>query len=81
MRTYAPRVPIATVAREDLTSAITSNGKVEPISPFTARAQFPTFVNKVLASEGQPVRAGQVILTLDASDVRSQLAQAHSRLA
>jgi HlyD family secretion protein len=79
-RGQAPEVPIAKVSREDLASAITSNGKVEPISPFTARAQFPTFVSKVMATEGQPVRRGQIILILDDADTKSQLAQARGDL-
>ena len=68
------------VAREDLSATITSNGKVEPISPTVARAEFPAFVDKVTATEGQSVRRGQVILTLNAADVRSQLAQARADL-
>lgn len=75
-RGKAPAVPIIKVSREDLTSSITSNGKVEPISPVTARAQFPTFVDKVMATEGQSVHRGQPILSLNAGDIRSQLAQA-----
>ncbi len=39
----APQVQIVSVTREDLTASITGNGKVEPISPTVARAQFPTF--------------------------------------
>jgi len=78
--TRPPRVEVTSVTREDLTSTITSNGKVEPISPTTARAEFPTFVDKVMATEGQPVHRGQVILTLDAADVRAQLAQARNDL-
>ena len=79
-RGQAPAVPIVSVAREDLSASISSNGKVEPITATVARAQFPTFVEKLLASEGQAVRRGQVILTLDAADVRAQLAQARAAL-
>src|ERR1700693_2981679 len=80
LRGPAPLIQVVTVTREDLTSTITSNGKVEPISPDVARAQFPTFVVAVKAAEGQTVRRGQVILTLDRSDIRSQLAQARGDL-
>jgi HlyD family secretion protein len=80
LRRQAPAVAVVTVAREDLSATITSNGKVEPISPTVAHAEFPTFVDKVMATEGQAVRRGQVILTLDAADMRSQLAQARSEL-
>ncbi|MBZ5694598.1 MAG: efflux RND transporter periplasmic adaptor subunit [Acidobacteriia bacterium] len=80
VRRQAPLVPVVGLSREDLSATITSNGKVEPISATVARAEFPTFVDKVKAVEGQAVRRGQVILTLDAADVRSQLAQARASL-
>jgi HlyD family secretion protein len=76
----APAVPVVQITRENLSVNITSNGKVEPISPDIARAQFPSFVTKVLAVEGQSVHRGQLILTLDSTDVRSQLAQAQADL-
>ncbi|MGH9713966.1 MAG: efflux RND transporter periplasmic adaptor subunit [Candidatus Acidiferrales bacterium] len=79
-RGQAPAVPVVNIGREDLTASISSNGKVEPITATVARAQFPTFVEKVLASEGQPVHRGQLILTLEAADARAQLSQAHASL-
>lgn len=80
LRRHAPLVPVVEVMREDLNVSITSNGKVEPISADVARAEFPTFVNKVMATEGQAMRRGQIILTLDAADIRSQFAQARANL-
>jgi len=80
LRRQAPEVTVVHVAREDLSATITSNGKVEPLSPYIAHAEFPTFVDKVMATEGQAVHRGQLILTLDAADVRSQLAQARADL-
>lgn len=80
MHRKVPVVPIAQVTREDLLFSITSNGKVEPIDPQIARAEFQTFVDKVMATEGQAVRRGETILTLDSADVRSQLAQARANL-
>jgi len=78
LRSQPPVVPVVTVTREDLDVDITSNGKVEPISPAVAHAEFPTFVKKVMTAEGQTVHRGEVILTLDAADIRSQLAQARA---
>jgi len=75
-----PQVRIATATREDLTASITSNGKVEPISPTVARAEFSTFVEKLMAAEGQSIRRGQPILALGVADVRSQLDQARANL-
>jgi HlyD family secretion protein len=68
------------VTREDLTASITGNGKVEPSAPTVAPAQFPTIVADVKATEGQSVRKGQLILSLDAADVRAQLSQARADL-
>jgi HlyD family secretion protein len=79
-RRQPPMVPVVSVAREDLSVAIASNGKVEPLFPTVAHAEFPTFVEKVVATAGQAVRRGQVILTLDAAEIRSQLAQARADL-
>lgn len=76
----APLVQIVSVTREDLTASITGNGKVEPISPTVARAQFPTFVADVKASEGQSARKGQLLLSLDVADERAQLSQARGDL-
>jgi HlyD family secretion protein len=77
--------PVAKIAatqpvRQNITSSISSNGKVEPIAPFTVSAQLDTFVQKVHASEGQNVKKGQLLLELDVRDVSAQLAAAKSRL-
>jgi len=73
-------VQVVRVMRQDLSETITSNGKVEPVAPTVAHAEFPTFVSKVLAAEGQALHRGQPILALDVSDVQAQLAQARASL-
>ena len=80
VRKSPPGVPMVDVTRADVSQTITSNGSIEPIDPYVARAQFPTFVSKVAASEGETVHRGQLILTLDASDVQTQLAQSRADL-
>src|SRR5579862_9055541 len=79
------REPVAKIAavmpvRDNLVSSISSNGKVEPISPFVVRAQLETFVEKVLATEGQQVKKGQLLLELNVKDASALLAQARARL-
>ena len=59
------RVVVADVSRENLSSVVSSNGKVEPITPQSLRASFPTFVDRVYVAEGQQVRRGQLIFELD----------------
>jgi HlyD family secretion protein len=79
------RQPVAKISavkpfRQNIVSFITSNGKVEPIAPFSIRAQLDTFVEKVSVSEGQNVKKGQLLLELNVKDAAAQLANAKSKL-
>jgi HlyD family secretion protein len=79
------RKPVPTVSgvmpvRENLISSISSNGKVEPVEPFVMRAKLDTFVEKVHATEGQPVKKGQLLLELNVKDAAAQLAEARAKL-
>src|SRR6266567_1497296 len=79
-RKPVPKISAVTPMRENLVSSISSNGKVEPISPFVMRAQLDTFVEKVRVAEGQTVKKGQVILELDVKDAAARLAEAKAKL-
>src|SRR5215472_2443003 len=61
-RKPAPKISAVAPMRENLTSSISSNGKVEPIGPSVMRAQLDTLVMKVLVSEGQAVKKGQLLM-------------------
>jgi HlyD family secretion protein len=80
-RQQAPSVSAVRVTREALKAWISSNGKVEPIQPSALRAQMDAFVQKVAAVEGQGVKRDQLLLELDATDARAQLAKARADLA
>lgn len=75
------RVAVVKAVRENLSAVVSSNGKVEPITPYVLRAQFATFVDKVLVVEGQAVKRGHVLLLLNADEARAQLARAREELA
>jgi HlyD family secretion protein len=75
------RVAVADVERQNLSSMVSSNGKVEPVTPASFRAGFSTFVIKVYAVEGQQVRRGQELYLLDDAAARAQLADARADLA
>jgi len=79
-RKPAPKISAVTPVRENLVSSISSNGKVEPISPYVMRAELDTFVDKVYASEGQQVKKGQLLLELDVKDAAARLAETRSKL-
>ena len=79
-RQPAAKISAVKPFRENIVSSITSNGKVEPIAPFSIRAQLDTFVGKVSVSEGQNVKKGQLLLELNVKDAAAQLANAKSKL-
>ncbi len=75
------RQPVAklsavTPTRENIIASVSSNGKVEPISPYIIRAQLDTFVEKVAVLEGQQLRKGQLLLQLNVKDAAALLAEA-----
>jgi len=74
------KLSVVTPTRENIVSSISSNGKVEPLSPFVMRAQLDTFIEKVAVSEGQQVKKGQLLLELNVKDAAALLAQARARL-
>jgi HlyD family secretion protein len=74
------KISTVTPVRENLSSSISSNGKVEPIGPYVMRAQLDTFVEKISVVEGQQVKKGRVLLELNVKDAEAQLADARSKL-
>jgi HlyD family secretion protein len=73
-------VRAAKAERETITATIQTNGKIEPINNFEAHAPAPTMVKRVLAREGQHVKAGQLLVELDDSGARSQAAKAMTQI-
>src|SRR6185436_18847948 len=75
-------VPVtsAKVTRSTIRSAVSTNGKVEPVQNFEAHAPIGTTVRRVLVKEGDHVKKGQLLVELDAATARSQAAQAQAQL-
>src|SRR5213594_2746400 len=64
----------------NLSSWITTNGKVEPVEPHIIQAQLTTFIESVAVKEGQTVKSGQLLMTLDAKDLKTELAHMREQL-
>src|SRR5580700_11904646 len=79
-RNPAAKIAAVTPTRENLVSSISSNGKVEPISPYVMRAQLDTFVKKIYVTEGQTVKKGQVLLELNVKEAAAQLSETKAKL-
>src|SRR5260221_3522787 len=75
------RVAVADVLRENLSSVVSNNGKVEPVKPVSFRARYRTIVERVYAVEGQQVKRVQMLFALDDTEVKADLAQARADLA
>src|SRR5258708_32110392 len=68
------------VARGEIASLTSTNGKIEPITSFEANSPAPATVKRVLVNEGDHVKAGQLLLQLDDVDARAQAAKAMTQL-
>src|SRR5437870_5281475 len=79
-RDKALTVSTTHAARGNLSSWIATNGKIEPIEPHIIQAQITTFVETIGIKEGQTVGRGQLLMTLDAKDLRSELAHVREQL-
>jgi HlyD family secretion protein len=74
------QVRTARVSREDLTSTIAANGKVEPIVDFQAHAPSPGVVAKLYVHLGEVVSKGEQLLRMDSADASSRVVAAQSSL-
>ncbi|HZS28157.1 MAG TPA: efflux RND transporter periplasmic adaptor subunit [Candidatus Angelobacter sp.] len=68
------------VARQEIASVISTNGKIEPVNSFEAHAPAPAIVKSVRVTEGDHVKPGQLLVQLDDADARAQSARALAQL-
>ena len=67
--------------KSTITSAIQTNGKIEPIQGFEAHSPYATTVKKVFVGQGAHVKAGQLILQLEDADAIARAATAAAQIA
>lgn len=79
----APPVGVTTVraVQRDLPVLITATGTVTPLASVDVRAQTTSLVAQVHVKEGQFVKAGQLLFTLDARADEANVAKARAQLA
>ncbi|HET9366027.1 MAG TPA: efflux RND transporter periplasmic adaptor subunit [Candidatus Angelobacter sp.] len=68
------------VARQEIASVISTNGRIEPVNSFEAHAPAPAIVKSVRVAEGDRVKPGQLLVQLDDADARAQSARALAQL-
>lgn len=72
------QVRAARVSRQDLTSSIPTNGKVEPILDFQAHAPNPGVIAKLYVHLGEKVSKGEQLLRMDSADASSRVVGARA---
>jgi len=75
-----PPVSVADVEKGKLSSAIAVPGELIPYQQVDLYAKINSYVKKLLVDIGSQVHQGQLLVTLDAPEINSQLAGAQSRI-
>lgn len=73
-------VRVATPDYQDMTTVVSTNGKVEPVQDFVAHAPYAGLVDKVLGHEGEQVKAGALIVGMDSTSAAARAASARAAL-
>src|ERR1700737_807428 len=81
-RTRDETIPVRaiTVTRSDIRSVVSTNGKAEPLHNFEAHTPIGTTIKKLLITEGEHVKKGQLLVQLDDAEARSQAARALAQM-
>ncbi|HIC89676.1 MAG TPA: biotin/lipoyl-binding protein, partial [Anaerolineae bacterium] len=69
-----------TVSRGKLISTVSATGSIEPEAEVALSFRSPGRVEKVLVAAGQPVRAGQLLASLESTDQQLALEQAQANV-
>jgi len=72
-------VEVTMVVRRDLAETLDVVGSVAPNESAVMRAEIAGLVRGIFFEEGEPVKKGDVLLKIDDSELRAQLAQADAR--
>ena len=75
-----PEAPAARVARATLVQVLTTNGRVEALASHAVHARAATQVREVLVKEGDAVRRGQLLASVDDTEAREAVSGAQARL-
>jgi RND family efflux transporter MFP subunit len=75
-----PQVTVAPVEKGKLSSTIAVPGELLPYQQVDLYAKINSYVKKLLVDIGSQVHQGQLLVTLEAPEINSQLAAAQSRI-
>jgi len=78
---FGPIVPVVSVVQRDFVQSVVASGRVQTPHRIDIGAQITGTVVSVPVAEGQTVRAGQVLVELDATELQAALQQALTAVA
>ena len=78
---FGPAVEVATVQRRDVVQSVVASGRVSAPYRVDIGSQIVGTVAQVPVAEGQAVKAGQVLIALEASEGRAGVKQAEVAVA
>jgi len=70
----------AAVTRQNLVKSVPTNGKIEPINNFAARAEAPGIIARIPVKVGEKVKQGSLLIQMDDADALARLATAKAAL-
>lgn len=81
-KTTKPAISYATasVERGDLQSVVSATGTISPVNSVDVSSKITGLIKEVKVAENDQVKAGQVLILLDDTRLRSQVSQAQARL-
>lgn len=79
-RSGPPEAPAARVGRATLMQVLTTNGKVEALGSVAVPVRAAVVVREVLAREGDPVKSGQSLATVEDRAAREAVERARAQL-
>lgn len=80
MQTKATAVQVAPVGRKDITPVVSYSGSLEPVWSAEVSAKVDGRVNALNVNEGDLVKAGAVLASLDTNELAAQVLQAQGNL-
>ncbi len=78
---FGPVVPVVEVVRRDFVQSVVASGRVQTPHRVDIGAQVTGTVVRVPVAEGQAVRAGEVLVELDATEAQAAVQQAQTAVA
>ena len=79
-RSSPPETLFTKAIQERVVSAVTTNGKVEPIEYAAIRAETTGAVKRLHVESGQAVSKGQIMVTLDSAGAQAELSRAEAQI-